>query len=72
MRPRYAKAAFEAMRQADINAELYIHHLREHVTMFVFGGRAEDAAIRFLDRHLTTTDPDQTVTSDRASAATSR
>lgn len=72
VRPRYAKAAFEAMRQADINAELYIHHLREHVTMFVFGGRAEDAAIRFLDRHLTTTDPDQTVTSDRASAATSR
>ncbi|MBR9812625.1 alpha/beta hydrolase [bacterium] len=46
---REMKAALDA---ADVPAELYIARLREHATMFVFGGGAEKAGMAFLDRAL--------------------
>ena len=52
VRPRYARAAYAALQAAQVPAELYIHPLREHVSMFVWGGGAEAAAVAFFDRHL--------------------
>jgi len=42
---------FETLRAAGIDAELYLHDWREHMTMFLFGGHAEARAIRFLNRN---------------------
>ncbi len=41
---------YEALLAAGVDAELYLHGWREHATMFLFGGDAENRAIRFLDR----------------------
>ena len=42
---------FETLRAAGVDAELYLHDWREHMTMFLFGGHAEERAIRFLHRN---------------------
>jgi acetyl esterase/lipase len=42
---------YEALLAAGVDAELYLHGWREHATMFLFGGDAENRAIRFLDRN---------------------
>ena len=52
VRAAYARKAFEALQAAEVTSELYIHRLREHVTMFVWGAGAEQAGMQFLDRHL--------------------
>ena len=41
---------YETLRAAGIDAELYLHDWREHMTMFLFGGHAEKRAIQFLNR----------------------
>jgi acetyl esterase/lipase len=41
---------YDALRAAGIDAELYLHNWRGHMTMFLFGGDAESRAIDFLDR----------------------
>ncbi len=41
---------YDALIAAGVDAELYLHSLRGHGTMFLFGGDAEDRAIDFLDR----------------------
>ena len=41
---------YAALLEAGVDAELYLHGWREHATMFLFGGDAEDRAIRFLNR----------------------
>ncbi|UCH39157.1 MAG: alpha/beta hydrolase [Gammaproteobacteria bacterium] len=41
---------YKALLAAGIQAELYLHNWREHMTMFVFGGHAENRAIQFLNR----------------------
>lgn len=40
-----------ALLEAGVETELYLHNLRGHGTMFLFGGEAESRAIDFLDRH---------------------
>jgi len=42
---------YDALIAAGIEAELYLHSLRGHGTMFLFGSDAENRAIDFLDRH---------------------
>ena len=42
---------YEALLAAGVDAELYLHGWREHATMFLFGGDAENRAIRFLNRN---------------------
>jgi acetyl esterase/lipase len=42
---------YEALRAAGIEAELYLHRWRGHMSMFLFGGDAEDKAISFLNRN---------------------
>lgn len=42
---------YEALTAANIDAELYLHGWREHMTMFLFGGDAEKRAIQFLNRN---------------------
>lgn len=42
---------YAALREAGVEAELYLHRWRGHGTMFLFGGDAEDKAIRFLNRY---------------------
>ncbi len=42
---------YATLRAAGVDAELYLHDWREHMTMFLFGGHAEKRAIEFLDRH---------------------
>ncbi len=42
---------YEALTAANIDAELYLHGWREHMTMFLFGGDAEKRAIHFLNRN---------------------
>jgi len=49
--PDQATDYYEALRAADIDAELYLQGLRGHMTMFLFGGSAESRAIDFLNRH---------------------
>ena len=41
---------YEALLEQGVQAELYLHAARGHVTMFLFGGDAEQKAIAFLDR----------------------
>jgi len=41
---------YEALRSAGIDAELYLKSWRGHMSMFLFGGDAEDRAIAFLNR----------------------
>ena len=42
---------YEALRAAGIEAELYLHRWRGHMSMFLFGGDAETKAINFLNRN---------------------
>ena len=42
---------YEALRAAGIEAELYLHRWRGHMSMFLFGGDAEMKAIDFLNRN---------------------
>ncbi len=42
---------YEALRAAGIEAELYLHRWRGHMSMFLFGGDAETKAIDFLNRN---------------------
>ena len=44
---------YEALRAAGIEAELYLHRWRGHMSMFLFGGDAEIKAIDFLNRNNT-------------------
>jgi len=41
---------YEALHAAGIDAELYLKSWRGHMSMFLFGGDAEDRAIAFLNR----------------------
>lgn len=41
---------YEALRAAGVDAELFLKSWRGHMSMFVFGGEAEDRAIAFLNR----------------------
>lgn len=45
---------YEALRAAGIDAELYLHRWRGHMSMFLFGGDAETRAIDFLNRNNST------------------
>ncbi|MGD8349666.1 MAG: alpha/beta hydrolase [Gammaproteobacteria bacterium] len=45
---------YEALRAAGIDAELYLQSWRGHMSMFLFGGDAEDRAIEFLNRQNST------------------
>ena len=45
---------YEALRAADIDAELYLHRWLGHMSMFLFGGDAEAKAIDFLNRNNST------------------
>lgn len=49
--PDQATDYFDSLRTAGVDAELYLHEWREHMTMFLFGGHAEDRAIEFLNRN---------------------
>lgn len=42
---------YDALVAAGVDAELYLHRLRGHGTMFKFAGEAQRSAIAFLDRH---------------------
>lgn len=42
---------YEALRAAGVEAELYLHRWRGHMSMFLFGGDAEMKAISFLNRN---------------------
>lgn len=42
---------YASLRAAGIDAELYLQGWRGHMTLFLFGGAAEDRAIDFLQRH---------------------
>jgi acetyl esterase/lipase len=42
---------YEALRAAGVEAELYLHRWRGHMSMFLFGGDAETKAIDFLNRN---------------------
>ena len=44
---------YQALREAGIESELYLHRFWGHFTMFLFGGGAEDRAIDFLNRNNT-------------------
>lgn len=41
---------YEALRAVGIDAELFLKSWRGHMSMFLFGGEAEDRAIAFLNR----------------------
>ena len=45
---------YDALIDAGVKSELYLHRLRGHGTMFLFGGEAESRAIDFLDRYNST------------------
>jgi acetyl esterase/lipase len=45
---------YEALRAAGVDAELFLKSWRGHMSMFVFGGEAEDRAIAFLNRRNST------------------
>lgn len=45
---------YDALIDAGVKSELYLHSLRGHATMFLFGGEAESRAIDFLDRYNST------------------
>ena len=42
---------YEALRSVGVEAELYLHRWRGHMSMFLFGGDAEMKAIDFLNRN---------------------
>ena len=42
---------FNALQAAGVEAEYYRHNWYGHMSMFLFGGEAEQRAIDFLDRH---------------------
>jgi acetyl esterase/lipase len=42
---------YDALVAAGVDAELYLHRLRGHGTMFKFASEAQRSAIAFLDRH---------------------
>ncbi len=42
---------YDALVASGVPAELYLHRWRGHMTLFLFGGDAEDKAIAFLDRN---------------------
>ena len=42
---------YEALTAAGVEAELFMHNWRGHMTMFLFGAEAERRAADFLDRH---------------------
>jgi len=42
---------YQALRAAGVEAELYLHRWHGHISMFLFGGDAEDKAIAFLNRN---------------------
>ena len=46
--PDQATDYFDALQSAGVDAELYLHDWRGHMTMFLFGGDAEARAINFL------------------------
>jgi len=48
--PQQSTDYYTALRNGGVEAELYLHNLLGHMTMFLFGGDAEDKAIAFLDR----------------------
>ena len=41
---------YDALIDAGVDAELFLHNWYGHMTMFLFGGAAEARAIDFLDR----------------------
>ena len=49
--PDQATDYYDALRAAGVDVELYLQGLRGHMTMFLFGGSAEDKAIAFLNRY---------------------
>jgi len=49
--PDQATDYYTALQAAGVEAELYLHDWREHTTMFLFGGDAENRAIHFLNRN---------------------
>jgi acetyl esterase/lipase len=42
---------YDALVAAGVETELYLHPLHGHMSMFLFGGDAEDRAMDFLDRN---------------------
>ena len=42
---------YDALTAAGVESELYLHRLHGHMSMFLFGGDAEDRAMDFLDRN---------------------
>ena len=42
---------YDALLASGVESELYLHSLRGHMTMFLFGGDAETRAIDFLNRN---------------------
>ena len=42
---------YDALTAAGVEAELFMHNWRGHMTMFLFGAEAERRAADFLDRH---------------------
>jgi len=49
--PDQATDYYDALRAAGVDAELYMQGFRGHMTLFLFGGTAEDKALDFLQRH---------------------
>ena len=42
---------YDALMVAGVETELYLYHLHGHMSMFLFGGDAEERAMDFLDRN---------------------
>ena len=42
---------YDALKTAGVETELYLHPLHGHMSMFLFGGEAENRAMDFLDRN---------------------
>lgn len=45
-----ATAYYAALREGGVDVELFLHNWRGHLTLFLFGGEAEQRAIDFLNR----------------------
>ena len=50
VRPEQSTVYYDALVDAGVDTELFLHNWRGHMTMFLFGGSAEEQAIDFLDR----------------------
>ena len=48
--PEQSTIYYDALVDAGVDSELFLHNWRGHMTMFLFGGSAEEQAIDFLDR----------------------